>query len=97
MGILTKLLKAVIGATLLNKTARYAFIGALIKSVKYVFRPATITNVRSLFSGAEVLSVLAAILLAMMKGRGVSTATSSKNPEDRIIDLDEYTVLDDRH
>lgn len=127
MGTLAKIIKAVIKATLLNKTARYATIGAFIKSAKYLFRPATISKIRSLFSGrynvfaslingiielallrsakragfsgAGALSVLAAILLAMMRGRqtGAAAGSSSKRQENRVIDLDEYTIIDDRH
>lgn len=125
MGMLSKLIKAVIRATLLNKTARYAILGTLTKSAQYLFRPATISKIRSLFSGrtnvlaslingiielallrsakragfsgAGVLSALAAILLAVMRGRQAKTAPGSKQQENRVIDLDEYTVLDDRN
>jgi hypothetical protein len=123
--MLRKLLKAAIGATLLNKTARYAFIGALIKSVQFVFRPATLTKIGSFFSrrpnflgslfkgivelallrsaqkagfsGAGALSALAAIMLAMMKRRDKNPGTGSSRQNGQIIDLDDYTILDDRN
>jgi hypothetical protein len=49
------------------------------------------------FSGPAVLSALAALLLAMMKGSEESPGASSKKQKDQIIDIDEYTVVDDRH
>jgi hypothetical protein len=99
MGMLARLIKAVIGAALLNKAVRNAFIVALMKSVSWILRPSTISRIiryakRSGFSGPAVLSALAAILLAMMKGKEESPGTSSKK---QIIDLDEYTIEDDRH
>jgi hypothetical protein len=104
MGMLVKLIKAVIGAALLNKAVRNAFIVALIKSMSWILRPATISRIiqfakRSGFSVPAALSALAAILLAMMKGREESESpdASRKRQKDQIIDLDEYTILDDRH
>jgi hypothetical protein len=116
MGMLVKLIKAVIGAALLNKAVRNAFIVALIKSMSWILRPATISRImafftsiaelallrsakRSGFSVPAALSALAAILLAMMKGREgrESPDASRKRQKDQIIDLDEYTILDDRH
>lgn len=132
--MLVRLIKAVIGAALLNKAVRNVFIVALIKSVNWVLRPSTISRImafftnllksvpgssrpnfltsvfkgiaelallryakRSGFSGPAALSALAAILLAMMKGREESPGTSSKKQKNQIIDLDEYTIEDDRH
>jgi hypothetical protein len=134
MGILVRLIKAVIGAALLNKAVRNAFIASLIKSGNWILRPSTISRImafftnmikstpgssgpnflkslfkvaaelallrfakRSGFSGQAALSALAAILLAMMKGREERPGTSSKMQKDQIIDLDEYTIEDDRH
>jgi hypothetical protein len=48
-------------------------------------------------SGPATLSALAALLLAMMKGREDSSSTSSKRQKDQIIDLDEYTIVDERY
>lgn len=138
MGMLAKLIKAVVSAVLLNKAARNAFIIAFTKSAKFAFRPSTISNVTSFFSrlsraatgggrsslfgsllkglaelmllrvikkggllGAGALSALAAIFLAMMRGRdrrpAGSTAASGEKQKGQIIDLDEYTILEDRH
>ncbi len=133
MGMLAKLIKAVVSAVLLNKAARNAFIIAITKSAKFAFRPSTISKVTSFFSGlaraatgggrsnlfgsllkglaelmllrfakkggllgAGALSALAAVLLAMMRGREKSNASQKKDLNNRIIDLDEYTVIDDR-
>jgi hypothetical protein len=52
---------------------------------------------RSGFSGPAALSALAAILLAMMKGSEESPGTSSNKQKDQIIDIDEYTVVDEWH
>jgi hypothetical protein len=52
---------------------------------------------RSGFSGPAALSALAALLLAMMRGREDSPGASSKRQKDKIIDIDEYTIVDDRH
>jgi hypothetical protein len=134
MGMLVRLIKAVIGAALLNKAVRSAFIVALIKSVNWILRPSTITRIMvfftnlvksaqggsrsnflsSLFKSAVELALLrfakrsgvfgsvafpalAALLLAIMRGREERSDNDLKRQEDQIIDLDEYTILDDRH
>ncbi|MHB8120294.1 MAG: hypothetical protein ACYDHX_16500 [Methanothrix sp.] len=134
MGILARLIKAVIGAVLLNKAVRNAFIVTLIKSVKWTLRPSTRSRIMafftnqvkstpgssrynfltSLFKGAAelallrfakrsgifgpaALSALAALLLATMRGREENSGTSCKRQKDQVIDIDEYTILDDRH
>jgi hypothetical protein len=134
MGMLARLIKTVIGAALLNKALRNAFIASLIGSVNWVLRPSTTSRItaffsslakstpgsirsgflkslfkgvaelvllrfakRSGFSGLAVLSAIAALLLAMMKGREESPGISRNKKKDQIIDLDEYTILDDRH
>jgi hypothetical protein len=134
MVMLARLIKTVIGAALLNKAVRNAFIASLIKSVNWIFRPSTISRLmafftslvkstpgsnrsnfltslfkgaaellllrfaqKSGFSGPAVLSALAALLLAMMRGKEESPGQSGKRQKDHIIDLDEYTIVDDRH
>jgi hypothetical protein len=113
MGMLARLIKTVIGAALLNKTVRNAFIASLIKSMNWIMQPSTISRItaflkgiaelallryarRSGVSGQAALSALAAILLAMMRRREESQGTSGKKQKDQIIDLDEYTIVDDR-
>ena len=133
MGILVRLIKAVIGAALLNKAVRNAFMASLIKSVNWILRPSTISKItaffanlvkstpgssktnfltslfkvaaelallrfakRSGFSGPAALSALAALLLATMKGSEENSGTSSKRQKDQVIDIDEYTIEDDR-
>ena len=130
--MLARLIKTVIGAALLNKTVRNAFVVSLIKSTNWALRPSTrsriaafFTNLlkstsgssrpnflasifkgaaeilllryakKSGFSGPAALSALAALLLAMMKVRE-STGTSSERQKDQVIDLDEYTIVDER-
>lgn len=132
--MLVRLIKTVIGAALLKKTVRNAFIVALIKSVNWILRHSTITRIMtfsvnlvksargsrrsiflpSLFKGVVELALLrfarrrgvfvpvafpalAALLLAIMRGREERSDNGSKRQEDQIIDLDEYTILDDRH
>jgi len=88
-----------------------AFFANLIKSVPGSSRSNFLTGLfkaiaelallwfakRSGFSGPAALSALAALLLAMMKGSEESPGASSKKQKDQIIDIDEYTVVDDRH
>lgn len=130
--MLARLIKTFIGAALLNKTVRNAFVVSLIKSMNWALRPSTrsriaafFTNLlkptpgrsnpslltslfkgaaeilllrfakKSGFSGPAALSALAALLLAMMKVRE-STGTSSERQKDQVIDLDEYTIVDER-
>ncbi len=88
-----------------------AFFSNLIKSVPGSSRPNFLTGLfkgiaklallwfakRSGFSGPAALSALAALLLAMMKGREESPGASRKKQNDQIIDIDEYTVVDEWH
>ncbi len=88
-----------------------AFFSNLVKSVPGSSRSNFLTGLfkgiaelallwfakRSGFSGPAALSALAALLLAMMKGSEESPGASSKKQKDQIIDIDEYTVVDDRH
>jgi len=50
MGMLTKLIKAVIGAALVNKAFRNAFLVTLIKSVNWVLQPSTRSGIMAFFS-----------------------------------------------
>jgi len=88
-----------------------AFFARLVKSVPGNSRSNFLTGLlkgiaelallrfakRSGFSGPAVLSALAAILLAMVKGSEESSGASSKKQKDQIIDIDEYTVVDEGH
>lgn len=68
MGMLTKLIKTVIGAALLNKALRNAFLVALIKSVNWVLQPSTRSGIMAFFSklaksapgsnGSNLLSII---------------------------------------
>lgn len=49
------------------------------------------------FLGTAALSALAAILLNMFKERGEDTGTNSSRQDGRIIDHDDYTILDEGH
>lgn len=131
MGIVTKLIKAALGAVLVNKATRHTALAALVKSIRYIFSPGSISKAassatgrratvggsdllstlllgaaellilklarKSSFSGAAVLSALAAILLAARRGGKDGTSPAEKSGSDRVIDFDEYTVLDDKH
>jgi hypothetical protein len=50
MAMLARLIKAVIGAALINKTFRKTSIAALAKSVNWLLRPSTISRVTAFFS-----------------------------------------------
>jgi hypothetical protein len=50
MGMLAKLIKAIIGAALLNKSVRNVFIVALIKSMNWILRPSTVSKIMSFFT-----------------------------------------------
>jgi hypothetical protein len=101
MGMLIKLLKAVFSAALLNKAIRSVFIASLIKSVNWIMQPSTLSRImayakRSGISGSAVFSALAAILMALIMGRAGSPDISSKKQKSQIIDIDEYTIVDDK-
>jgi hypothetical protein len=49
------------------------------------------------FLGTAALSALAAILLNIFKERGENTGTNSRRQNGRIIDHDDYTILDEGH
>lgn len=88
-----------------------AFFARLLKSVTGGSRPNFLKSLfkglaellllryakRSGIFGPAALSALAAILLAIMRGKEDSSGASSKRQKDQIIDIDEYTILDDRH
>ena len=48
--MLARLIKAAIGAALLNKAVRNVFIVALIKSANWVLRPSTISRIMAFFT-----------------------------------------------
>jgi hypothetical protein len=114
MGMLAMLIKTVIGAALLDKAVRNAFIASLVKTMNWILHPSTISRPnfftslfkgaaelvllrfakRSGFSGTAALSVIAALLLAMMKGREEHPDNSRKKQKDQVIDIEEYTIFD---
>jgi hypothetical protein len=77
MGMLAKLIKTAIGAVLLNKAMRGAFIAALTKSLKWTLQPSTRSGIMAFFdklarsvpgsapgkSSSNLLSILAELLL----------------------------------
>jgi hypothetical protein len=110
MGILGKLIKAAISALLLNKAMRSAFLAALIKSVKWILQPSRRSLFKGAvelllmqfakkggFLGKAALSALVALLLNMFRERGEKAGTSSRRQTGRIIDHDNYTILDEGH
>jgi hypothetical protein len=50
MGMLAKLIKAIIGAALLNKSVRNAFMVAMIKSMSWILRPSTVSRITAFFT-----------------------------------------------
>ena len=89
MAFFSKLVKSVPG------NSRSNFLTSLIKGIAELalLRFAK----RSGFSGPAALSALVALLLAMMKGSEESPGASSNKQKDQIIDIDEYTVVDEWH
>jgi hypothetical protein len=87
------------------------FITNLVKSTPGSIRPNILSSLfkgaaellllrfakRGGVSGAAALSALAALLLGMMRGQEDSSGPRRKKQKDQIIDLDEYTVVDERH
>jgi hypothetical protein len=52
---------------------------------------------RSGFFGPAAISALVSLLLAMMRWREENPGTSSKMQKDQIIDIDEYTIIEDKY
>ena len=110
MGMLIKLIKTAISAVLLNKSMRSAFLAALKKSVSWMLQPSRISLFKGAaellllrfaknrgFLGMAALSALIAILLSMFKKCGENTGTNGRWQNGRIIDHDDYTILDESH
>lgn len=51
---------------------------------------------RAGLSGSGIIPAIAAIFLAMMRGRSSAPSRSKGAEGDRVIEIDEYTVIDDR-
>jgi len=131
MGTLIGLVKAAIGAALLNKTVRSAFLTGVTKSTNYILQPSTSSRIiafvsglmkpnsggrpgllMTLFKGAlgivllrltrrsrilelAAFSGLGAILLDVLKAGKSSQNGDKKRQTDQVIDIDEYTVIED--
>ncbi len=134
MGLISKLIKAAIGALLADKAARSAALATIVRYIGYIFRPKEASKAASSISGlgrraaghtpydllskllhaaaellilrffarkgglfaAAVLSGLSAILLASRRSGKDGSLSAKESESRRIIDLDDYTVLDDR-
>ncbi len=131
--MISKVIKAAIGALLADKAARSAILATIVRYIGYIFRPGEASKAASSISGlgrraavhassgllsklihaaaellilrffarkgglaAAVLSALAAILLASRRGGKDGSSSAKESESRRIIDLDDYTVLDDR-
>ena len=131
MGTLIRLMKAAIGAALLNETVRSAFLTGVTKSMNYILQPSTSSRIiafvsglmkpksggrpsllMTLFKGAlgivllrltrgsrilelAAFSGLGAILLDILKAGGSRQNDNKKRQTDQVIDIDEYTVIED--
>ncbi len=131
MGTLIRLMKAAIGAALLNETVRSAFLTGVTKSMNYILQPSTSSKIiafisgsmkprsgsspsllQTLFKGAlgivllkltrrsrilelAAFSGLGALLLEMLKTNGGRQNANKKRQTDQIIDVDEYTVIEE--
>ena len=131
MGTLIGLMKAAIGAVLLNSTVRNAFLTGVTRSVNYILQPSTSSRIiafisglikpasgsrpsllQTLFKGAfglvllqltrrsriielAAFSGLGALLLDILKANGGHQNENKKRQTDRIIDIDEYIVIEE--
>ena len=131
MGTLIGLMKAAIGAALLNETVRSAFLTGVTKSMNYILQPSTSSRIiafvsglmkpksggrpgllQSLFKGAlgivllrltrrsrilelAAFSGLGALLLDILKASGSRQNDNKKRQTDQVIDIDEYTVIEE--
>ena len=131
MGTLIGLVKAAIGAALLNETVRSAFLTGVTKSINYILQPSTSSRIiafvsglmkpnsggrpgllMTLFKGAlgivllrltrrsrilelAAFSGLGAILLDILKAGKSSQNGDKKRQTDQVIDIDEYSVIED--
>jgi len=131
MGTLIGLMKAAIGAVLLNSTVRNAFLSGVTRSVNYILQPSTSSRIIAFISGLmkpasgsrpnllqtllkgafglvllkltrrsrilelAAFSGLGALLLDILKANGGRQNENKKRQADRIIDIDEYIVIED--
>ena len=131
MGTLIGLIKAAIGAVLLNSTVRNAFLSGVTRSVNYILQPSTSSRIIAFISGLmkpasgsrpnllqtllkgafglvllkltrrsrilelAAFSGLGALLLDILKANGGRQNENKKRQADRIIDIDEYIVIED--
>ena len=131
MGTLIGLVKAAVGAALLNVTVRNAFLAGVTKSMNYVMQPSTSSRlialisslmkptsgsrpslVQTLLKGAfglvllrltrrsrilelAAFSGLGALLLDILKSSGSRQNDDKNRQTDQIIDIDEYTVIEE--
>jgi hypothetical protein len=131
MGTLIGLMKAAIGAVLLNSTVRNAFLTGATRSANYILQPSTSSRIIAFISGLmkpasgsrpnllqtllkgalglvllkltrrsrilelAAFSGLGALLLDILKANGGRQNENKKRQTDRIIDIDEYIVIED--
>ena len=131
MGTLIGLMKAAIGAVLLNSTVRNAFLTGATRSVNYILQPSTSSRIIAFISGLmkpasgsrpgllqtllkgafglvllqltrrsrilelAAFSGLGALLLDILKANGGRQNENKKRQTDRIIDIDEYIVIEE--
>ena len=131
MGTLIGLVKAAIGAALLNRRVRRAFLTGATRSMNWVLQPSTSSRIiafisslmkptsgsrpsllQTLLKGAFGLvllrltrrsrifelvafSGLGALLLDILKADEGLQNENKKGQKDRIIDIDEYTVIEE--
>jgi hypothetical protein len=131
MGTLIGLMKAAIGAVLLNRTVRNAFLSGATRSLNYILQPSTSSRIIAFISGLikfasgsqpnllqtllkgafglvllkltrrsrilelAAFSGLGAFLLDILRANGGRQNENKKRQTDRIIDIDEYIVIED--
>ena len=131
MGTLIGLIKAAIGAVLLNSTVRNAFLTGATRSANYILQPSTSSRIIAFISGLikpasgsrpsllqtllkgafglvllqltrrsrilelAAFSGLGALLIDILKANGGHQNENKKRQTDRIIDIDEYIVIEE--
>jgi hypothetical protein len=108
---LTRLISAAVGAALLNKEIRQAFMSSQTKSAKVSNRPEPL---QALIEGAlafimlwsmkgswiaqpAAISAIAALLVSLMKSKKEQKEQNETfGQKDQVIDIEDYTIVDEK-
>ena len=87
-----RLLKTAIGAALFSKSLRSIFLAAAAGLAGLILR--LLKTPKGGLAGQATLAALAALLLSMMRTRTDTGWHQKRN--DEVIDIDEYTIIEDK-